>query len=186
MKDEKKDRRPAHDLQSEETEFADSLLTRESVERRFLTATEEALAETGCSALELLNSSSKSSVNELFDSLPSVSKWACSAGLKMAIYDEAVKKNVVRETARDLLFRDISREFPGGWLNGGKPDALSKLFGWYSDIESYVSKRDVAELAEQIIRHLTIDHPPSDGWKPESKNDPLINEIFDRYWPVES
>lgn len=158
---------------------------KEAVDRAFLNGTKEALATSGYTALGLLSRNHGQSVAKLFEGLSKVNKWACPLGLKMAIYEEAIRENAVRDVAKDLLNRTIIEAFPEDWRPDDKFHASVKIGNWALEIHKYVLPPEIGKYADNIVRHLTIDHPPPKGWKPELDNDPLINELFDRYWPIE-
>ena len=104
-------------------------------------------------------------------------------GLIMAIYEDADRKGIVREIAKDLLRRKINEAFPEGWVSDDHIHASVKISGWDHEIIQYVKNPRIGGFAEQIARHLAIGHPPPAGWKLQSPNDPFIDELFDRYWP---
>lgn len=114
-----------------------------------------------------------------------LNRGVSAIGLVMAIYEEASIKGVVRQTAKDLLIRKIHERFPEGWSSQGDVHPLVKIGRWDSEVSNYGHDSKIAHFASCIMRNLTIDHPPPEGWKPEPRNDPLIDELFDRYWPVE-
>lgn len=142
--------------------------------------TKKALAGAGCSALAFLAANPTLSELELAKHL---NRGASALGLAMAIYEEAIEKKRVRVVARELLLRRIRARFPDGWCFDENVSANVKLGNWDFDIEKYQPDVRIARYARAILRDLTIDHPPVEGWKPQSENDPLINELFDRYWP---
>lgn len=152
-----------------------------SVDQMFLDHARKALAEVGCGALEFLAANRAASIVELAKRL---NRGASAIGLTMAIYDEAARNGVVRGTAKDLLIRKIYQEFPKGWFIEDSIHTAVKIGSWDYDIKKYVLDASVARYAISIINHLTIAHPPPDGWKPQPENDPVIDELFDRYWPV--
>jgi hypothetical protein len=147
----------------------------------FLNRAKEALQQAGYSALDFLAANPHLSTPKLAQRL---NRGASALGLVIAIYDEAVRKNVVRETAKDLLIRTIHEEFPEGWSSGGNVGPAVKLGSWDYKIGRYILDSPFGCYAASIAKHLAIDHPPSEGWKPEWDKDPLIEELFDRYWPV--
>src|SRR5262245_2977362 len=103
----------------------------------------------------------------------------------MAIYDEAMQSDAVRDTARDLLFRQILAEYPSGWTSAGNVSCGVKLGSWRYEIKRYVRDASFGRFAEDILRDLTVEHRPAEGWSPVGENDPLICALFDRYWPME-
>lgn len=151
-----------------------------AVDEMFLARARNALNDAGFSALEFLSTNPGLSKVELAKLL---NRGASAIGLIMAIYEEAVQGDAVRETAKDLLLRQIRYEFPDGWSSAGNVHPAIKVGSWRRMIKSYVPDPQCGRFASDIIRHLAIDHPPPEGWKPESQEDPLIEELFDRYWP---
>lgn len=154
-----------------------------AVDNMFLSCAQNALREAGCSALEFLSANPGLSKLELAKLL---NRGASAIGLTMAIYTEAVQKGVVRKTAQDMLLREIVAEFPDGWASTGNVHPAIKIGTWDRTIRSYVPHASMGKYAYDIIQHLAIDHPPPEGWKPELPNDPLIDELFDRYWPEQT
>ena len=102
----------------------------------------------------------------------------------MAVYEEALRNGVVRHAAKDLLVRTIRREFPEGWSSGGNVGAGVKLGSWRYEIKKYVRDAKMGDYASRIIRQLTIDNPPPEGWMAQSQNDSFIDDLFNLYWAV--
>jgi hypothetical protein len=150
-----------------------------SVDQMFLDNASKALESAGCRALELLRKNPGASKIDL-------AKWlnrgVSAIGLIMAIYQEAAKKGRIRDTAKDLLIREISARFPQGWPSGKHAGAT--LSGWAYELERYGGTPGLGRFANGIVRHL-VSEDPSPGWKPLPDHDPLIDGLFDRYWPLE-
>jgi hypothetical protein len=155
----------------------------EAVDRTFLDSAKKALREVAQTALGFLFANPEISEQELTRRL---NHGANGFGLVMAIYEEAEEIGVVRGTAKDLLLRWLRARFPDGWISKGKVHPHVKIGHWARDIEQYVRDKQMGEYAHRILKELAIDHPPPQGWKPLSKNDPLIDSLFDRFWPVET
>jgi len=153
----------------------------EAVEYMFLDRAKRALAEAGYSALQFLAANRGVSAVELAKRL---NRGANAIGLVNAIYEEAIEREMVRETAKDLLIRKIVAAFPDGWSSTGKVGP-SVTLRWSHEFLDYVNDPDLFRNAVTIELHLTKDHPPPEGWKPQPQNDSLIDELFDRYWPAE-
>jgi hypothetical protein len=151
------------------------------VDLMFLEGAKKALRLAGYGALEFIKSHPGLSTIELAKEL---NRGASALGLIMAIYEEALRAGTLRNAAKELLIRKIRQEFPEGWLSGGTVGAGVKLGSWDYEIGKYIQDPNTGQYATAIIRHLTIDDPPTDGWKPQAPKDPLIEELFDRYWPV--
>lgn len=154
----------------------------EAVDQQFLQNAKRALAEVGYGALEFIAANPGLSTVDLAKSL---NRGANARGLVMAVYEEAIRCGVLRETAKDLFVRTIDAKFPEGWFYDEKISAHVKIGGWNHSLYDFVNDERVAKAAKKIMRHLAMDHPPPEGWKPEPQNDPLIDELFDRYWPSE-
>jgi hypothetical protein len=152
-----------------------------AVDATFLEAARKALAAAQCGAIEFLAANPGLSKIELAQRL---NHGVSAIGLIMAIYEEAAQKGVVREVAKDLLVRRIRERYPDGWSTAGTVRASVKLGRWYSELCEYARDPQVEVYASQIIRHIAIHHPPPDGWKPELQNDPVIDELFNRFWPA--
>ena len=154
----------------------------EACDRALLSGAQRALAEAGCTALEFLAANPALSNIELAKQL---NRGTTAIGLVMAIYDEAARRGIVRDTAKDMLIREICGAFPHGWPGLSLVSPLVKIGSWDSEVNRYGRDPRIDDYAGQIIRHLAIEHPPPRYWKPELKNDPLIDDLFDRYWPVD-
>jgi hypothetical protein len=156
----------------------------DDADRMFLQRAQRALSAAGVSALDLLNENAGMSIVELTKRLAERANLGVSAiGLTMVVCDEAAAKGVAREIALDLLVREIRATFPDGWTSGGNIHALVKL-GTFSEIGKYAHDQRFAGYMQHIMRELTINNPPPQGWIPEAKNDRLVKELFDRCWPV--
>lgn len=155
----------------------------EAVDRMFLDGAKKALAEVGQSALEFQAANPGLSKIQLAQHL---NRDASALGLVMAIYEEAASTGQVREVAKDMLLRQVMYKFPQGWTSTDKVSAAVQLGSWDREIHKYVSDTRFGEFAWNIIRELAIDKPPPDGWKPNLPNDPRIDDLFDRHWPIES
>ncbi len=154
----------------------------DSVDKWFLDRAHNALQQTGCSALDFLRGNQGVSVLELAKRL---NRGVSALGLIMAIYEEAVSSGVLRATAMELLLRKIHQEFPDGWTTHENLSASVMIGDWDYEIMKYVHDSQTTECATKILKHLTIDYPPPEGWKPKLVDDPLLDDLFDRYWPVE-
>jgi hypothetical protein len=163
-------------------EIAKAGLTPNKVDAMFLENAQKALAEAGYSALEFLALNPGVSESELAKRL---NRGVSAIGLVMAIYKEATRNDVIRVTAKDLLIRKIYEVFPEGWTNEGDVGPAVKMGGWDHHIKKYIQNSQIAGYATKIITHLTIDHRPTDGWRPKLDGDPVIEMLFNRYWPIE-
>jgi hypothetical protein len=159
-----------------------STLAIQEVDSMFLGQAQRALAAAGCTALEFLRANPGASTVQLAKLL---NHGASALGLVMAVYDEALNQGAVRETAKDLLIREILAEFPEGWNSAGDVRPGVKVGGWRFELKKYGRDKKIGECASRIIRELTIDRPPAAGWKPKVGQDPLIDELFDLHWPNE-
>lgn len=150
------------------------------VDYRFLAQAHEALANAGVGALEFLAANPGVSPVTLAQRLD---HGANAIGLVMAIYGAAAEKGKLRETAKTLLVGEILDAFPDGWPDTVKIHPLVKL-NWCSHIKRHISPPRVGEYASRIIKELAIRNPPPSGWRPALTNDPLIDNLFDRFWPT--
>jgi hypothetical protein len=155
----------------------------EAMDRMFLDGAKKALAEGGQSALEFLAANPEMSKIQLAQHL---NRDASALGLVMAIYEEAASAGQVRDIAKDLLFREIMEEFPQGWNSSDTVHPVVRLGDWGHNIRKYVANPKCSEFPILILRELARDKPPPDGWRPSWPNDPRIDDLFDRHWPIES
>jgi len=151
-------------------------------DRHLLDGARRALAAIGCGALEFLAANPTLSGVELAKRL---NRGASAIGLVMVVYGEAVQKGLVREVAKDMLIREICDAFPHGWPNLFLVHPHVSIGSWRSGLTRNVTDPRVEEYSLKIIRELAIENHPPDGWKPKHENDPLIDDLFDRFWPVE-
>jgi hypothetical protein len=153
-----------------------------AVDRMFQDRAENALLARGCSALEFLAANPGVSMTDLAKRL---NRGASPIGILMAAYDQARVRGVVRDIAKDLLIRDLLANYTNGWTPAGDVHPFVMIGGWYSEVGAYSRSANYGRYAERIVRSLAIDHPPQEGWKPDYPNDPLIDHLFNLYWPVE-
>jgi hypothetical protein len=151
------------------------------VDQMLLEGTKSALAKAGIGVLEFLAANPRLSKTELVERLP---RGVSGLGLVMAIYEEAVRQGVVRETAKDLLVRKINERFPNGWSSSGDVSPLVKLGFWEDEIREYIRDPITTGYANNIMRQLTMEYAPPEGWKPEVPIDRFIDDLFDRNWPL--
>lgn len=156
---------------------------KDAVSKMFLESAKKALADADCNALDLVAEHPSLSILEL---AKKVNRGTNAFGLKLAIYEEAHEKGMVRKVAKDLLIRQINNEFPNGWIQSDEVRPAIRLGPWASDIYDSIRNPQIAKSVKSILRQLTIDHPPPEGWKPQRENDPVIDELFDFYWPCVS
>jgi len=153
-------------------------------DRSLLDRARAALAAAGCGALEFLNANPGVSSVEAAKRL---NRGTTAIGLVMVIYEEAVKNRVVREVAKDMLIRVILGKFPHGWSSSllDKVGPVVKIGNWQSEVKKYGRDPRFDECSLAILREIAIHHPPPEGWSPKPKDDPIIDELFDRFWPVD-
>jgi hypothetical protein len=152
------------------------------VDRMFLDGAQKALGLAGYTALEFLSNHPGLSKIELAKKL---NCGASALGLIMAVYEEALRERVVRQTAKDLLIRQILQDLSDGWSLAGKMSPIVALSSWSYEIGEYAREKKLHEYASAIVQHLAKHRPPPDGWKPLLMNDPLIDEAFELHWPAE-
>jgi hypothetical protein len=165
------------------SEFFKDTPEKRAVEQAFFNGAAIALKEAGLSALEFLAANPVVSKIELAKRLD---RGTTARGLLMVIYHEAERAGVVREVAKDMLIRVILEKFPDGWTSQGSVRPSVKLGGWDRLLSEFVLDPNVSVYGFLIIKDLAIDHQPPEGWKPALPNDPLIDELFDKHWPVKS
>lgn len=153
-----------------------------AVNEWFRLRAEKALSEAGVTALAWLLINPRISVVELAKKL---NKGASGFGLEMAIYHEAAKLGMVRTIAKEMLIRVILDVFPDGWTTDEDIHPLVKVGEWESAIASHAQGSAPEEYADLILTHLALEEPPQEGWIPKWPSDPLIDDLFDRYWPEE-
>ena len=157
----------------------------QAIDRMLLNEARSAFQAAGCSVLEFLAANPGVSKFELAKRLAKRANESVRVvGLVRLIYDEAAKAGVVREIAKDLLLREINDAFPNGWSSGDEIGPLVKIGSWADPIHEHIRNLAFSSYARSIIKHLAVNHQPPDGWKPKSQSDPLIDELFDRYWPA--
>lgn len=152
----------------------------DSADFRLLVKAREALAQADVGALEFLAANPGVSPATLAKRL---NHGATAIGLVMAIYGAASEKNELRATAKKLLVGEILDAFPDGWPYNAKLHPLVRL-NWSAHIKRRVSAPCVAKYSSRIVLELTMKSPPPRGWKPALVNDPIIDELFDRFWPA--
>jgi hypothetical protein len=59
-----------------------------------------------------------------------------------------------------------------------------KIGGWSSILSEYHFEESQRLKLIELLRDFTIENPPPEGWLPASNDDPLIQQLFDKYWPV--
>ena len=155
----------------------------EAVDRMFLTRAKKALAELGQSALDFLSQHEGASKLELAKRL---NRGVSAIGLVMAIYDEAANAGVLRDTAKDILIRTLRSEYEAGWSMDDDIDPIVRIGSWATEVRNYSRDEKAGEYAWKIITELASGSRQEDGWKPNSKDDPLVNALFDAYWPKNS
>jgi hypothetical protein len=152
-------------------------------ERSLCDKTRAALTDAGFDPLSFLASNPRASMVEL---AKRVNRGATALGLIVSIYEDAITLGIVRETAKDLLLREIMEQFPNGWFTDSAVCASVKLGRWSYHINAHVGDTTCGQYASGIVSAITIDEPPPEGWKPELPSDPFIDDVFDRIWPIDA
>lgn len=151
------------------------------VDNMFRSEAKEAISATGKTALQLLAEHPDISTIELAEQL---SGRVGALGIEMLILEEAEEQGIVRDIAKELLIRSIRENLPHGWIDDGRVHPLCKISMWEMIVVNYTKVSNREYYTERILCDLGIENPPRDGWKPEWPNDPRIDELFDKYWPV--
>jgi hypothetical protein len=152
-----------------------------AIERSFLDGAMNALREEGVSALECLAANPGLSDIELAKRLD---RGTTMRGLLMVLYDEAERAGVVRDVAKEMLIRTILTEFPDGWTRDDSVRPSVKLGSWDRLLRQCVLDPRAGLYGYQIIQELAIDNQPPEGWRVTLPKDPLIDQLFDKHWPV--
>lgn len=169
-------------MSSEFDEGVEDARGRQAVEESFHNRASKALKEAGFTPLQFLAANPGLSDVDLAKAL---NRGASAYGLTMAIYDEAERKCVVRDIAKDMLIRLILAKFPNGWTTKDKIRPFVKLSTWSRMLSKHVLDPRVGVFANLVSKVLTqLDQPP-EGWRPGYPTDQRIDELFDKYWPVE-
>lgn len=99
-----------------------------------------------------------------------------------ALLDEAKANGTVEHRARDLLVRDL--ELPNGWPPSEPPEAGEALIGalvsWSGGIVTHLTEYETTVNAVEDA--LLADETIPVGWRPASADDPLLLDLFRRYW----
>ena len=143
------------------------------------------MATTGLGALEFIAANPGVSEIELAKQL---NRGTTTIGLLMAIYDEAARLGTLRDVAKDMLVRVIKRRFPHGWSSSSL-DGLGprfKIDDWRLDLLKYGRNPRLDQYALAIVENLAAASPPLEGWTPMLRDDPLIDGLFDLFWPVDT
>jgi hypothetical protein len=183
MKEQKSYLRVLHSSDTPIEELMKRTPATDAVDQMFLANARKALAAAGYGAIEFLAANPAVSETELAKRL---NRGVTTLGLIMAIYDEAARTGVVRETAKDLLIRHICNEFPGGWSFQGDVRPVIRIASWDRNLDKCFRDSPIADYSARIVRHLGVDDPPPEGWIPKLSNDQVIDGLFDRYWPVDT
>src|SRR5579871_2977538 len=156
--------RPLHPPEFPIPEGAERQAAIDAVNRTFLDQTRSALITVNCTALEFLAANPGISLVNLAQLLARQSQRKPSVvGLVVAIYEEAARRKATRETAKDLLVREIQAEFPEGWLSKESVHPLVRIGSWDRHARNYGRDPTVREHAQRIIVDLAKDHPPPNG-----------------------
>jgi hypothetical protein len=149
----------------------------------FLDWARRALKEAGTTALRFLADNPQLTQVGLAKQLATHGR-VNGIGVVMAIYEEAVQRGMLRTVAKELLLRTIWSRFPSGWSSHGEVHPIVKIGGWSYELK-YAKSPKAYEACDRILRHL-VNSPPPEGWTPLADNDPLIESLFDQYWPRDS
>ena len=99
-------------------------------------------------------------------------------------YNQAKKKDKIREALKDSLCRNIIEELPGGYGIGVDPTGKFEdaLADWCSEAMVTGGLPELEETLDRIIEGLLQQKIPK-GWLPKTANDKIINDIFNEQWP---
>jgi hypothetical protein len=104
--------------------------------------------------------------------------------LEQAYYRDAAGGGHLREALMEALIRVLRQYMHCGWGQTVRDRSrrLTALANWpvpSEDIDRWHHLRDT------IWRELEAANPPVD-WCPRSREDPLIRDVFERAWPLDS
>lgn len=153
------------------------MISKEDVERKFRDEAATAIAAHGTTALAAMKRSPgacKMVVAQLHGA------GITPRGLTALLFEEAREASAIRELSRDLLFRKLRSEFPGGWNDAEKVRPFVKLSGWLFDIVDFAP--EYGEIARSILKRLAIDNTPPTGWVPTGPDDERVEELFKTFW----
>ena len=136
----------------------------------------EALAKHGTpSILEYSEAQGASGLTELSSRLN-----VAPIAIQMRYEQEARAIQDPREFAEDLLARRLL-DVQDGWPNSPSWESLKdvrhQLIAWCDLLRRTAFEPSQKEIVRQLLR-MTL--PP--GWRPQSRKDPVIRLLFDRFW----
>jgi len=160
----------------------DHLKTEEDIYHHLFWVAESTLKSRGLTATEHVYTHPRQSILQLANLLKNN---VTPVGLTIAIYKEAVSKGLIRQIAKELLFRKIIQEYPDGWTSFDEIGPIVTLVDWVYTFKSNVKTSLEIEHANRIYSDIARDVIPPEGWKPESADDLYLIELFNRNWPVD-
>jgi hypothetical protein len=100
-------------------------------------------------------------------------------------YDEAKRRGMLRDAAKDALTRNLVEALPAGWGTGENTEwsAILGLSSWSSELQVSGACPELKPVIDEVINTLRRYRIPR-GWRPTHPNDPIIAEVFNNAWPA--
>lgn len=97
---------------------------------------------------------------------------------------EAFRNKNIREVSKDALVRYL-HEYRADWKRSTK--SINNRIKVYCSLKRMFDDFDdtYKERIKHIWDYLEYRIPPQYGWIPKSINDPIIVEVFEKFWPIE-
>lgn len=97
--------------------------------------------------------------------------------LEWTYLDDAKATDAVEACARDLLVRTIHEHFPDGWQPDDDRRHQLAFSGWSAPL-----KTRAGVTADTLAMWEALYDDAAPGWLPTDATDPLLVDIFRRYW----
>lgn len=97
--------------------------------------------------------------------------------LEWAYLDEARAAGTIEACARDLLVRVLHEHFPDGWQPDDDQRHQLAFSGWSAPLKTRGGAR-----ADTLAMWEALYDSAAPGWLPMDGADPLLVDIFRRYW----
>jgi hypothetical protein len=107
--------------------------------------------------------------------------------LETVLLDEARSTGTTERRARDLLARRLAT-LSGGWPGPAagrtreqESQVMAALSGWVPKTLPGLTTAHIVAIGVALLRSTEL---PA-GWRPTGPDDPVIVEVFERYWPTD-
>jgi hypothetical protein len=107
-------------------------------------------------------------------------KDVAGAQLEKVLLHEAEVAGTMERCARSLLVRKIHEELPEGWHTDWDEDSRYRRAGAFSSW--FAGLGSSSEPAVDRIYGALEGAPLPEGWLPAGPDDPILVEIFQKYW----